>query len=313
MRKLTIFTAPKPFVNPHISLIQRNAIQSWVALGDQIEVILIGEEEGLADVAKEYNVAHFPNVKRNEYGTPLVSDIFSLARQHAHADMLCYINADVILTPDILTAMMITAARWDKFLIVGQRWDLDVREPMSFDEGWVKILRADVTKRGRIHPAGGSDYFLFPKHCFKHMPDFAIGRAGWDNWMFYEARQKDWPLVDASKSLMIIHQDHDYSHLPNSQPHYRLPETSENVKLAGGPRAIFNLFDADYLLKDNGIEIMPMTWKKFWREVEIFPLVTFHAKWLTQIFFTILHPMKGYREFRQWLAELRTKNGEHNA
>jgi hypothetical protein len=310
MNKLTIFTAPKPFTNPHIALIQRNAIQSWIALGDQIEVILIGEEEGLAEVAKEFDLPHYPNVKRNNYGTPLVSDIFHLARQHAKADMLCYINADVILTPDVLSAMMITAAKWDEFLIVGQRWDLDVREPIVYDEAWVKLLRADVAKRGRLHPAGGSDYFLFPKECFKRMPDFAIGRAGWDNWMFYEARQKGWPLVDASKSLMIIHQDHDYSHLPNSQPHYRLPETTENVQLAGGPRTIFNLFDADYLLEDNGIEIMPMTWKKFWREVEIFPLVTWHAKGLAQIVFAILHPLKGYREFRQWLTGQRKKNGE---
>jgi hypothetical protein len=313
MKKLTIFTAPKPFVNPHISLIQRNAIQSWIALGDQIEVILIGEEEGLAEVASDFNVSHYADVKRNTHGTPLVSDIFSLARQHASADMLCYINADVILTPDILSAMMIIAARWNKFLIVGQRWDLDVREPIQYDEGWVKKLRAEIKERGRLHPAGGSDYFMFPKDCFKHMPDFAIGRAGWDNWMFYEAREKGWPLVDASKSLMIIHQDHDYSHLPNSQPHYRLPETTENVQLAGGQRAIFNLFDADYLLKDNGIEMMPMTWKKFWREVEIYPLVTLHAKWLAQIFFTILHPVKGYREFRQWLAESRKKDGENQA
>ena len=30
---LTLFTAPKPFTNPHIALIQRNAIRSWMALG----------------------------------------------------------------------------------------------------------------------------------------------------------------------------------------------------------------------------------------------------------------------------------------
>ncbi len=31
---LTLFTAPKPFTNPHIALIQRNAFRSWQALGE---------------------------------------------------------------------------------------------------------------------------------------------------------------------------------------------------------------------------------------------------------------------------------------
>ena len=33
MSFLTIFTAPKPFTDPHINLIQRNALRSWLALG----------------------------------------------------------------------------------------------------------------------------------------------------------------------------------------------------------------------------------------------------------------------------------------
>jgi hypothetical protein len=312
MKKLTIFTAPKPFSHEHINIIQRNAIRSWLALGEQVEIFLIGEEAGLAEVAREYGVSHFPDVARNALGTPLVSDIFAIARQHASADMLCYINADVILTPDILLAMMITAAKWDKFLIVGQRWDLDVRHLLDFPDNWVEILQEDIEKRGRLHPAGGSDYFLFPKKCFKHMPAFAIGRAGWDNWMFYQARRKDWPLVDASQSVMIVHQDHDYSHLPQGQPHYRLPETNENVKLAGGARAIFNLLDADYQLTPGKLQETPLTWKKIWREVEIFPLIILRATWLAQIIFFILHPLRGYRELRQWLSSVIHEQGEHN-
>jgi hypothetical protein len=144
------------------------------------------------------------------------------------------------------------------------------------------------------------------------MPPFAIGRAGWDNWMFYQARRKNWPLVDASQSVMIVHQDHDYGHLPQGQPHYRLPETFENVKLAGGPRTIFNLLDADYQLTPSKLQETPLTWKKFWREVEIFPLIVLHATWLAQISFFILHPQRGYRELRQWMRDIKNHNGEQS-
>ena len=43
---LTVFTAPKPFTNPRINIIQKNAIQSWMRLKD-VEIILIGDEAGI--------------------------------------------------------------------------------------------------------------------------------------------------------------------------------------------------------------------------------------------------------------------------
>ena len=46
MSFLTIFTTPKPFVNPHINLIQRNAIRNWTQFGEDVNVVMIGDEEG---------------------------------------------------------------------------------------------------------------------------------------------------------------------------------------------------------------------------------------------------------------------------
>src|SRR4030095_11175209 len=98
---ITLFSAPKPFTNPHIALIQRNAVKSWTLLPD-VEVILIGEETGLAEAARELGVKHIPNVARNESGTPLISSMFQLARENSHSDLLCIINADMILMSDFL-------------------------------------------------------------------------------------------------------------------------------------------------------------------------------------------------------------------
>ena len=63
MTFLTVFTAPKPFTNPHINNIQRNAIQSWIHLGSEVEVLLMGNEQGMAEVASEFNLCHFAEVK----------------------------------------------------------------------------------------------------------------------------------------------------------------------------------------------------------------------------------------------------------
>src|SRR5215207_5755852 len=125
MSLITLFSAPKPFTNPHIATIQRNAIKSWTLLPD-VEVILLGEEMGLAEAARELGVKHLSNVAHNESGTPLISSMFQRARENSTSDLLCIINADMILMPDFAEAAKQTATLKDKFVLLSQRWDLDV-------------------------------------------------------------------------------------------------------------------------------------------------------------------------------------------
>src|SRR5688572_1962203 len=103
MPLITLFSAPKPFTDPHIAMIQRNAIKSWTLLPD-VEVILLGEEAGLAEAARELGVKHISNVERNENGTPLISSMFQLARENSSSELLCVINADMILMPYLVQA-----------------------------------------------------------------------------------------------------------------------------------------------------------------------------------------------------------------
>ncbi len=201
--------------------------------------------------------------------------------------------------PDLVQGALAAAKQAKNFLLVGQRWDLDVRELLDFAPGWPEGLRQQAQAQGKLHRASGSDYFIFPRDCFTEMPAFAIGRAGWDNWMIYAGRRKGWPVIDGTPSIMIVHQNHDYSHLPGGQPHYKHPETFENVRLAGGKRAIFELQDINCRLVDDRLQPAPFSWKKFWREVEIFPLVKLHSYRLGQLFYAIFHPQKAYRELRQ--------------
>jgi hypothetical protein len=100
---------------------------------------------------------------------------------------------------------------------------------------------------------------------------------------------------------MIIHQNHDYSHLPGGQPHYNLPETDENVRLAGGKRAILMLSDASHRLSAGRILRRGMDWKRFWHEVEIFPIVSLRSPFLAEGFYFLFHPLRAYREMR-WEA-----------
>ncbi len=283
MPELTIFTAPKPFANPHIATIQRNAIQSWLHLGPEVEVLLVGEETGVAEVADEYNLRLLSEVARNKSGTPLVSSIFSVARQASQAPLLAYLNADIMLLPDFTVAAKQVARQLSHFLIIGQRWDLEVQTALDFSDNWDSRLRSKVKNEGQLHLPAGSDYFIFPRSLFHELPNFAIGRAGWDNWMIYFARQQGWAVVDGTPSIMVIHQNHDYSHLPGSKPHYELDESLVNEALAGGSANLYMVLDSDKQLINGKIRQPRPTALRALRGVEV---------WLT--------PPDGTRQGVRW-------------
>ena len=268
MSYLTIFTAPKPFLDPHINIIQRNAIQSWLHLDAGVEVLLVGEEDGMADVAAEFGVRQLPDVKRNAWGTPLVSSIFQLARDASDSPFLAYVNADILLLPEFVHAIRQVASQTSRFLVVGQRWDVEITWPMTFDPGWNVQLEDRVATQGVLHAPAGSDYFIFPRDLFVDMPDFAIGRAGWDNWMIYWALKNGWHAVDATESLTVVHQNHDYSHLPGGRAHYDLEETRINAALGGGMVNMFMTLDTNYELIDGKLRRARLTLPRLLRRLE---------------------------------------------
>lgn len=270
MPLITFFSAPKPFTDPHIAMIQRNAIKSWTLLED-VEVILLGDEVGLAEVAKELGVKHFPNVKVNEGGVPLISSMFEIARENSNGELLCIVNADMILMSDFVEAARKVKSQRLEFVLLSQRWDYDIASPLDFAEGWESRLRESVRKQNQLHRPAGSDFFLFPKKCYETVPDFSIGRAGWDNWMIYKARAEKWTVIDGTPSVMIAHQNHDYSHLPDGKPHYEHPETNENIRLAGGQANVrYTILDATHQLADGTLIRPKMTSLRFTRKLELF-------------------------------------------
>src|SRR3990170_2979538 len=279
MPVITLFSAPKPFTEPHIATIQRNAVKSWILLPD-VEVILLGEETGLAEAARELGVKHIPDVARNDSGTPLISSMFQFARdasQRSNSDLLCIINADMILMPDLIEAakQVLSTSRFKRdlqnFVMLSQRWDMDITAPLEFAAGWERQLVSTVRTQGQLHRPAGSDFFLFPRSCYQDIPNFVIGRAGWDNWMIYKARMEKWPVIDCTPSVMIVHQNHDYAHLPGGKSHHEHPDTNENIRLAGGQAAIrYTILDSTHQLVGGKLARPKLSYLRFMRGIELF-------------------------------------------
>ncbi len=252
MAFLTIFTAPKPFTNPHINIIQRNALAAWTRLKD-VEVILIGDEPGIPEAAREFGVKNAPTVERDDKGIPLVSAVMEIGHKESDSPVLCYANADMILMSDLVEAARQVSQQAKDFLIVGHRWDLDLPEPIDFQGDWEARLRQDAELRGKFYSPWGIDYFVFPRHLYTSVPKFTIGRPAWDNWMVYHARTSWGLTVDATRSVTVVHQAHDYSHLPGNKPPYGSEVARSNLAKAGGRRCINNILDTNRELIDGQI------------------------------------------------------------
>lgn len=253
---LTLFTIPKAF-SGHAGVIQDNAIGSWSRLGSGCEVILFGDDPGVAGAAARHGARHVPDVARNSFGTPTLDEIFTRADALARNPILCFVNSDIVLFDDIVAATRSVAGR---FLMVSSRFNLGITDPLAFGPDWDRDLRARALDEARMYPAGGSDFFVYPRALFGAVPPFAIGRGYWDNWLMFRARQCGAKLINATDAVVALHQDHDYAHMagvPASAvngdfPIHATEETERNLFLAGGHRSLYTVYDATEILSSDG-------------------------------------------------------------
>lgn len=272
---LTILASPKPFTDPHINMIQRNAIQSWMALRPNCDVILFGDEPGMAEVAAEYGLRHVPDVECNSEGLPLVRDLFSRAEVLSRFDVLAYVNADIILLSDFTKAVARVREKLASrpFLVVGQRYDLEVAEPIdSGFSSWEADLREQMAVHGELHGPEGIDYFVFTRGLWPDIPPMVIGRIAYDNWLIYRARALGVDVIDGTQAIGAIHQKHAYQ----KNHFYRRrqsPEALKQVRLAGSNDRLFKITDANWMLTVKGLVRPPLTVRRLKRMTQTGPVL----------------------------------------
>jgi hypothetical protein len=254
---LTIFSNPRPFKG-EFDVLQRNAIRSWLKLGPQCEIILFEDEEKTTSkVAGELAVKCITDVRCDEFGTPLLDDVFSKVKAIAKNDIIVQVNSDIILFDDFLIGVeLVKKIIGEKpFFMSGQRWNLKIENPILFNESdWQKKLKDLALKEGKLHRLSGMDYWMFPRNFqFNPLP-FIIGRPGMDSWLIYKSKSLKIPVIDATGVIMIIHQNHGY---PRRKDYFFKIEKQRNIKLAGGLVNMSTLREADWILTSEGLKRPP--------------------------------------------------------
>jgi hypothetical protein len=259
---LTILAIPKAF-DGHFGLIQRNAARSWARLDPRPEIILFGSDPGTAEMAAEIGARHVPDVATSPAGAPMLDDLLARGQRLATRETICFVNADIVLTPAWMRAVQTAAAWRSRFLMVGRRWNFDLLEPLDFAApSWAEDLVMRARRDGQLATNMYVDYFVFPRGLMTDIPPFAIGRPGYDNWLLWRTRQRGIALIDATQTAPVVHQNHDYAHIKASrsdaggvQTYAKGEDTRRNSELIGDWTRFFTTDHATHVVTDRGVQL----------------------------------------------------------
>jgi len=250
---ITLFTTTKIF-SGIFKIIQTNALNSWRAISPGIQIIILGNSYGSKDAAKVIDAEYVPDVKCSPEGTPLLSDLFDIAQKRAKYNILAYVNADIILPKNLLSEIHLLDNKFNRFLMVGHRWDMDIDKIIDFNTKIEQIkFWNSIKKNSKKHACTGIDYFIFKKGMYQKLPEFVIGRWGWDNWLIWKARRHMVPVIDGSKNIIAIHQNHGYKYhnISSIEDSKKGSEAKHNIKLINNRH--LNILDSTHLLSGNKI------------------------------------------------------------
>jgi hypothetical protein len=251
---LAIFTTCKPFTGKFATL-QRNALQSWALIRPRCEILVFGDEPGVAETCRELGLRQIPDVACSEHGTPLMDAMFASAQRETSAPILACVNADIMMTSAIVSATEAARRDYARFLLITRRWNVDLETAWDFESpGWESALVA-YARAGTQEPLGGGvDVFAYPRGMWGPLPPYAIGRGRWDSAIIYEARRQAIPVIDASPVVTCLHPNHHYSDQIRSTPAgYVGPDGERNERLLGGAEFIFSSLNATHVLGSSGI------------------------------------------------------------
>ena len=91
----------------------------------------------------------------------------------------------------------------DKLLVVGRRRNWSVEKGVNLAK---LSMVGHYMKNSSLYISDAQDYFLTTRHPWTCIPDFVVGRIGYDNWLVVAALVNQIPVVDATETVTALHQ-----------------------------------------------------------------------------------------------------------
>lgn len=204
--QLKIVSTCKPFVGED-AIRQRNAIRSWVNAAGADNVVLVGDEEGVAETCATFGIANFESVERLDGRLPSLRGVLECPLLDESAT-ITYVNADIILPTDFVGEIEAIAKTFTKFMIVGERWSIRLDREISDLELNNGSLAEFARREGHLPGPHWIDYFVFPNRLLGDIPPLTVSGYLWDHWLVGRALENGASVIDATNRITAIHQEH---------------------------------------------------------------------------------------------------------
>jgi len=210
--KICIFSTLKPML-PEFIVEQTNALRSWKKLKCKPKIIIIGDDEGVKELCENENVIYNPVVEKNEYGTPLVQDIFRQGWKYADNDDICiFVNGDIILTNSLCDTLEAFVEEYPNYNEINYfsstirfNWynfkELNFEQP---EDKWISDMKTNI--KGEWHPPCGIDLFIHRKGTLDNIPVSGIAKRAYDTWILGHCNKYFDISINISETTPIYHQ-----------------------------------------------------------------------------------------------------------
>ena len=190
--------------------IYKNTIRNWQRLKPWIQPILyyLPGEKSLVDFAKAHGWDVLEVPKLSKAKVPILRHMFIKAREKYTTPYYCYTNGDILFDNGLIKTLQVLKPVTEKMkqvLIVGRRTNFKLSPGQVIDS--FEDIRASA-KKGQLFGTNAQDYFISTTHGYpwETIPDFVVGRVGYDNWLVVTAIVKKMVVIDTTKTIIALHQ-----------------------------------------------------------------------------------------------------------
>ena len=187
-----------------------NTLHNWMSLYPIVQPIVFTNEIEIANVANQYGWIVLP-VRKTGTGNklPVLKYMFSDAKEKVKSMFYCYSNSDILFTGNLIHTLykvvMSTLMNNKIILIVGQRtnvFNVTKQEARTWE-----TIRFSTLKRGKLYNTWAIDFFISSRNYpWEAIPEVVVGRPAFDNWIVWSAKKQHFTTIDATLTLLAVHQ-----------------------------------------------------------------------------------------------------------
>ena len=207
---LNLFTSFNPSVNKRP--IYMNTLQNWASLAPIVQPIVYVDNNTDVVIVEQARTLGWLILPIPLYNSnlPILSAMFLDSYKRTKARYHGYANGDILFTDNLPNNLCqlhrdVKGMNWSQLILVGRR----INVPFVAQSMNVKYSALDhlAQTNGTLFVEYSADLFITLTYGFpwNNTPPIVVGRMKVDNWIIVQAISSRIPIVDVTKTIMIIH------------------------------------------------------------------------------------------------------------